>query len=247
MKNNLIQELYKLIHQKMTLYGAICLLLLMNYVAITNSNTKSIISQGFGSGQWITIIVITISSNFLAMEYRDNTIITLMYKNRNKWQIYFSKFVVLILYTLFLVILGFVFTLIIKVLIIGNRYSWDQQTLLIELLLNMLGTVIYSFFIISLELLLISFVKVNAAVIGIGLAIGFFGASISNVLLSVFSNLNRIIAWNPLNMINIMNQLSHPNYSQFTKLTNNQFVIGNIIYTTLFLAIGYFIFKKRRV
>ena len=60
------------------------LALFMLETAISGPIKPRIIAQGFGLGQWVILIMITISPTFLALEYKNNTIITLFYKNSNK-------------------------------------------------------------------------------------------------------------------------------------------------------------------
>lgn len=252
MKNNLREEIYKFRHQGTPYYGIVALILLMIYTAISGKINSNIISMGFGAGQWIIIILITVASNFIDMEYRNNTITTLFYKHSRKSQIYIAKFLIIALYGLGLIMLGILSTLVMKQLLVGAKYSWEtvymaKKILLNSLLLNMLGAFIYALFISALAFFLINLLKINAAVIGIGLAIGFLGLDISNAVITAFPNLMGIIKWNPLNMISVIAQLSDTSYTKFSYLSNNQLVWGNLIYIVIFLVGGNLLFNKRRV
>lgn len=252
MKSNLVREFYKFRHQRIPLYGVIALLLLMLYSAFDGTKVSRLtISQGFGAGQWIILILITVGSTFVDMEYQNGTIVTLLYKNSNKVRIYLAKLMVINLYGVALLALSMIFTMVLKVLLIGGQYSWgsiyDQRSLINDFSLNMLGSLIYMFFIVTLAFLLISLVKANAAVVGIGLVIVFFGSYFSTLLLTTVPSLKAITAWNPFNMIFIINQLSNSTYMKFTYLTSSQLIIGNIAYTFLFVVLGYLLFKKRRI
>ncbi|WP_126322028.1 hypothetical protein [Companilactobacillus musae] len=111
----------------------------------------------------------------------------------------------------------------------------------------MIEIFLYTIFIVTLSLLLISLVKIDAIVILIGLMLGFLGATFSNIFTSLFHTWDRVIRWNPLNMIYIINQLSDSKYFKYSLLNNMQLVLGTIGYAMIFLVIGYWTFKNRRV
>ncbi|MHC9537764.1 ABC transporter permease [Dellaglioa sp. BT-FLS60] len=251
MKNSLNQEFYKFRHQKSPFYGVIILFLLMLYTAASNIG-RTIITMGFGTGQWIVIILIAIGSSFIAMEYQNNTIINLFYKNSQKQFIYLAKFIIVALYGGFLTITGTIFTFVIKALLVGNRYNWlaiyhNQHSLLNNLLVNTIGTFLMVIFIVSLSFLLIALIKINAVVVGIGLLIAYLGAQVSSAIMQSFTGTIGIMKWNPFNMMYVMGQLSDNSYFKFSNLTNLQIISGTVTYTVIFLILGYQLFKKRRV
>ncbi|RHW49820.1 ABC transporter permease [Bombilactobacillus bombi] len=252
MKNSLKQEFYKFSYQKTPIYGFLALLVLMIYTILSGNVNKSMITQAFGAGQWLSIIMITISSTFLTMEYKNNTMITLLYKSSSKLQVYLSKILVMIIYSIFLLVTSFVFTLILKAISSGNKFLWSelygQNTLFSGLILTLIGTFIYLLFTISLAFLLITLFKNNAAVICLGLVIAFLGASLSSVIMDNFPRLIPLMKWNPLNMIYVMNQLNKtPIFSNISHLSNWQLINGNIVYIMIFNLLGYLLFKRRRV
>lgn len=252
MKINLSHEFYKFVHRRIPLYGFLVLLGLMLYTLGTSYKiTPYLLAQGFGAGQWAIIIIIAISSDMISMEYRDHTMATLMYKTSNKSALYTAKFIVLVIYSMVLLICGIIFSLIIKALMVGSKFSWQDSyeghALINALLINMGGTMIYLIFIITLSLMLILLIKNNATVIMIGLAIGFLGADLSSIAIATFSGLKSIFAWNPLNMINIITQLSNKEMLSVTHLTNPELIIGNLAYAIIFFYIGLLIFKKRAI
>ncbi|KRM41820.1 ABC transporter permease [Lentilactobacillus parafarraginis] len=252
MKRSLQREFYKFYHQRVPLYGAVILLVLMLYTTVSQSGiSENVIVHGFGAGQWITIIMVAIASSFVAMEYQNRTIMTLFYKSNNQATIFFAKFLVISLYGGLLTVMSLVVTLIFKMIFVGNHYSWttiyQQHHLIVGLTLNMVGAVIYMLFIIALAFLLITVIRVNAAVVGIGLAIGFFGAGLSSFMMGAFPGLTAIIKWNPLNMINIIGQLANANDSKFSLLTDSQLIWANLTYVLIFLIVGMVVFKRQRV
>lgn len=252
MKNSLKQEFFKFSHQRIPLYGAIALLILMLYSAVSKSGvSRGIVAQGFGAGQWVTIIMITIASTFMAMEYQNRTIMTLFYKSSNKSFIYFAKLIVITLYGGSLLLLGIVLTFILKMVMVGNRYSWlanyNQHPLWADLLLNILGTLVYLIFIITLAFFLIALIKVNAAVVGVGLAVIFLGADLSALVMSGLPAIASIVKWNPLNMIFVINQFTNAIYAKISGLSDFQLVAANIVYAIIFIVVGDVLFKNRRV
>lgn len=251
MRTNLSHEAYKMVHQRSSWLALVVLFGLMIYSSTPAAYiTRNLMSQGFGAGQWVIIITIALSANFIAMEFRNNTMTTLLYKSPNRLVVFLAKLFVLIIYSSVLLLASFIFSLIIKQLFIGARLSWQEvyhgHTLINDLVINLLGVGIYLLFTITLSLLLISLFKSSAIVIVIGLFIGFLGANISEVIMQVFPNIKGIIAWNPLNMINII-QLSNSSMLKMTGLSSSELIIGNLLYILLFLFVGIWAFKKCRL
>jgi ABC-2 type transport system permease protein len=253
MKNSLSEEYFKFKHQNIPLYSIVILLLLLIYTGVSTTKVSSkLIAMGFGTIQWVPIIIIAVGSAFFAMEYNNNTILIMLYKSSNRFKIYMAKFGVMALFETVLVVIGTLFTFVLKMVLTGNEYRWSaifmgHSTLLTALLLNMFGTILYCLFMVALSFALIMWIKINAAVIGIGLAIGFMGSSISASLMEGAPGLIGITKWNPLNFIFICNQLSMPKFIHYSHLTNGQLILGTVVYTLLFMFIGYRLFKKRRV
>lgn len=245
------QEIYKLRHENIALYGLIILIVTMIYNFFTNHITRQSLSYGFGAIEWIPLIVITVASAIFSMEYKNNTIIMLEYKTSSKFQIYFSKFLVVLVYSFLLTVIAFLLTLMLSVIFNTGRYDWlavhNGHTLLNGLLTNLAGALIYSFFSIGLSFMLIMLVKNNAVVVCFGIVLAFFGASFSRGLMQSFPNFISTIKWNFLNMIFISQQLSNPNLSLKSHLSSLELIIANIIYGIAFMVLGYYLFKHRQV
>lgn len=248
---SLKEEIYKFYHEKIALYGILTMLALMIYNALTANITRSTLAFGFGSVEWIPIILIAVGSAFFDMEYSNNTIIMMIYKNSRKLKIYLAKFIVVFVYSLILTVLAILFTFILNELFIPVTLKWDvnfyRYTLWSAFLLNMMGTVIYSFFIVGLSFMLIMLVKVNAVVICVGLALAFFGTSFSIGIMEALPSLINITKWNPLSMIFISQQLTRNSLSLRSNLTDIQLIIATFIYGILFAILGFYLFKHRRV
>lgn len=175
----------------------------------------------------------------------------MIYKNSRKLKIYLAKFIVVFVYSLILTVLAILFTFILNELFIPVTLKWDvnfyRYTLWSAFLLNMMGTVIYSFFIVGLSFMLIMLVKVNAVVICVGLALAFFGTSFSIGIMEALPSLINITKWNPLSMIFISQQLTRNSLSLRSNLTDIQLIIATFIYGILFAILGFYLFKHRRV
>ncbi|MBH9989243.1 MULTISPECIES: ABC transporter permease [unclassified Lactobacillus] len=245
------QEIYKLRHENIALYGLIILIVTMIYNFFTNPITSQSLSYGFGAIEWIPLIVITVASAIFSMEYKNNTIIMLEYKTSSKFQIYFSKFLVVLVYSFLLTVIAFLLTLMLSVIFNTGRYDWlavhNGHTLLNGLLANLAGALIYSFFSIGLSFMLIMLVKNNSVVVCFGIGLAFFGASFSKGLMQTFPHFISTIKWNFLNMTFISQQLSKPSLSLKSNLSSLELIIANIVYGIIFMVLGYYLFKHRRV
>ncbi|KRL95844.1 ABC superfamily ATP binding cassette transporter, membrane protein [Levilactobacillus hammesii DSM 16381] len=242
-------ELFKFSHQKSVAAGILVLIILMTYsVLTTKTNTTQVIFE-FGAVQWIPIIMIAIGSTFWAMEYQNRTILILLYKNTSRWQIYLAKLVIVWLYSIVLTLIATLLTIVFKSFLVRTPWSAliiNHQTQLDLLMGNVMGTLIYALFIVTLSFMLIMLLKLNAAVIGVGLALGFLGAGISVALMKTFTSLIPILRWNPLNMIFVTQQLANPPYAAVSHLSSLEIIGGNLIYAAIFIFLGYALFKNRR-
>ena len=117
------QEIYKFRHENIALYGLIILIVTMIYNFFTNPITRQSLGYGFGANEWIPLIVITVASAIFSMEYKNNTIIMLEYKTSSKFQIYFSKFLVVLVYSFLLTVIAFLLTLILSMFFNKDRKS----------------------------------------------------------------------------------------------------------------------------
>lgn len=252
MRISLKMEFYKFWHQKTGFYGLLTLLGLMGYSAVTTKVGPTQLVFEFGAVQWIIIILIAVGSAFLAMEYQNHTMTLLVYKQANHRVIYAAKLMTILLYGVLLTGVATLVTFILKALLVGNRYSWlttqvDHRPLVSVLLMNVVGTLVYACFVVTLACLLVMLIRVNAVVIGIGLAIGFLGAGISVDLMKALSSWVTILRWGPLNMIFVTQQLANSPYARVSHLSNTAIIGGTLVYAILFAWLGYWLFKHRRV
>ncbi|WP_143461923.1 ABC transporter permease [Levilactobacillus enshiensis] len=250
MMTSLRAELFKFSHQKSAVAGILTLILLMAYSVLTTKTDTTQVIFEFGAVQWIPIIMIAIGSTFFAMEYQNRTILILLYKNTSRWQIYLAKLAVVWLYSVVLTLIATLLTIVFKSFLFRTPWSAliiNHQTQLDLLMGNVMGTLIYALFIVTLSFMLIMLLKLNAAVIGVGLALGFLGAGISVALMKSFTSLIPILRWNPLNMIFVTQQLANPPYTAVSHLSSLEIIGGNLIYAAIFIFLGYALFKNRRI
>lgn len=252
MKKRLAEEIFKFRHQPVAFYGTLAFVILLIYTGLNEGATPQMLALGFGTNQWLALVLFALSSSIFAMEYQHGTILMLVYKSSSRLSLYLAKFLVVFLYSVLLAGISLVVTFGLKIILIGGKYSWvmpinGRQSLLTALLLNLAGTLIYGLFIISLAFMLLMLVKLNAAVVGIGFAIGFIGASLSRAFIGAFPQLSGIAKWNPLNMIFVSQQLADPKYARLSLLSNSQIILATILYALLFIVIGFNLFKRRRV
>ncbi|MEB3365329.1 ABC transporter permease [Lactobacillus sp. R2/2] len=122
------------------------------------------LSSGFGAIEWIPLIVITIASAIFSMEYKNNTIIMLEYKSSSKFQIYFSKFLVVLAYSFLLTVIACLFTLILGMFFNNVRYDWlvnqNDNNLFNDLVTNLAGALIYSFLALAYLLCSLCWLKI---------------------------------------------------------------------------------------
>ncbi|KZE01387.1 ABC transporter permease protein [Lactiplantibacillus plantarum] len=243
MQTNIMMELYKFWHQKTPYYGALALLGLMSYSAMTTKVSALQLVFEFGAVQWIVIILIAVGSAFFAMEYQNHTMLLLVYKQVKRRVIYGTKLEVILLYGVLLTVIAMLFTFVLKFLTVGQHYSWlttqiDHRAMITVLLINVLGTLIYACFMVTLASLLFMLIRVNTVVIGTGLAVGLMEALPSWV---------NVLRWGPLNMIFITQQLASTTDTQVSHLTNPAIIGGTLAYAVLFFCLGYLLFKHRCV
>lgn len=252
MGKSLKEEVYKFNHEQISLYGLLVLLFAMLYNVLTSKALdRRFLSYGFDAIEWIPLIIIAVGSAFFAMEYKNRTILTMMYKSTSKLKIYLAKFLVIFIYSVVLTAAAILLTFLFSFLFTGHKYNWaatiNGHSLIIDLLTNMLGAIIYSFFITGLSFMLCILNRNNAVVVCIGIVLAFFGAGFSSALMQSFPNAISIIKWNPLSMIFISQQLTRTSLMSTSHLLDSELIIANIAYGLIFAVLGYYLFKHRRV
>ncbi|AXN35849.1 hypothetical protein EFM09_09230 [Latilactobacillus curvatus] len=246
MQTSLSQEWYKFRHQPGPLLGLLVLLGLMLIMALSAPVTQSAVVMGFGTPQWLLMIIVIIGANFFIMEDQHTTIRTLLYRHTYRWSIYLAKLLILSLYTGVLVLLSLLFTGLLKI-VFAPQLSWQDGQLFSHLLVGMAGTFLVAILLLTIILWLACLFPINTVVIGLGLILVLTGQGIASLTIDANPMLTAILKWQPLNMLNLMAQLPDSSYQKDTHLSNVQLLVGAIGYSGFFLAIGYWRFKHKRV
>ena len=115
------------------------------------------------------------------------------------------------------------------------------------MLLTALGTFVGMWLVMSLTLLISCIMKSPGVSIAVGIVF-YFAVSIISGLLTVVIDKWEWLKWNPLNMMNIMVQITdNDTFKKITKLELHELFIGNIIYIVIFLVLVVVAFKKKNV
>lgn len=255
MKNLISEELYKLVHKRGTRYVPLVLFLAMLAIGLMARNSfyaPWYITSAFAGTEWVLIIIIIACATTISMEYEYGTIKHLVIQDKGRSKIFLSKFIVIILYDVYLHLLAFLFTFPIKLLTYGSKYPFsyvynNNQTiftiLVIDCLIDLLGSVI----IIGAIFLLACAAKSAAVAVASGITLVFIGQAISLMLVKNAAQIFPLIRWNPFNMLNMQNEWANPDYYRLTQLTIKQLIVGNVIYSILFLGLAFFTFKHKRI
>lgn len=251
------QEMFKLIKKKSTVVLSILLVILIVAAAVLSNkysdliNPDEMITQLFGATSWIVFIMIAAASTIIAMESQHGTLKNLLYRRYSRGQILASKWITLVLYSLYLYLLTIVTTLIAK-LVLFPEISFTKtlssgQTMIEALATYTIGSYIGLWLILSLVLMLACFINSSGAAISAGIVFYFASSVISGLLFIAVEKWNWL-KWNPISMLNLQNQIGNEEMmQQMTHLTTNQMILGNLVYIVLFLGLGYIVFKRKNV
>lgn len=252
MKISLSQEWYKFRHQKGPIIGILFLvgvMLLMSVISKTINRNQ--IRESFGAAQWIFMIIIIISANFLIMEDQYGTNQTLFYKHQYRWSIYNAKLIILSLYCGVLTVISFGLSGLIKI-VLAPQLSWFSYNsqgshLLIDLLFGTGACFLVAIFILTFIFLLAVLIPINTVVISLGLILIFMGQSIASLTIEAGAGFSDLLKWQPFNMLNLISQLLNPTDQKITHLANYQLLLGVIGYTIFCYLLGYHEFKRKQV
>lgn len=255
MRELLSEEFYKLIHKRGTWYTPIILsmaMLAVGFMARHSPDAQWYITAAFAGTEWAIIIMVMVCATTISMEYEYGTIKHLVIEDKGKVRIFLSKFSIIILYDAYLHLLAFGFTLPIKWLMYGGKYSFSanyeysqslMSNLINECLIDFLGSIV----IIGAALLLSCAAKSAAVAIASGITVIFIGQGVSMMLLRNVGRSIPLLRWNPFNMLNMPNEWSNPAYYENTLLTIKQLMIGNIGYSILFILAAFLMFERKRI
>lgn len=214
--------------------------------------SKMLIMSSFDCSDVIMLILVIVGSTIFSMEFQNRTILTALYRAKNRVNVFFAKWVTLVLYSVLLHLVAIVFTIIFNYVLLLHPVSWTalyryQQPLWVNMLANSGVDIIFSIFIISLLCLTSCLINSNTWVIVVNAIIIFMGSDFSASLLNAHVGPSNFIRWNPLNMLNITPQ--YYNYAEYhltSFLTNGQIMVATCLYAILFTALAYVAFAHKK-
>ncbi|MUV38755.1 hypothetical protein JNUCC1_02626 [Lentibacillus sp. JNUCC-1] len=251
------QELFKLYKKKSTfiLFGAVTIIMIfISVVSKTKPDIfepKSMFTSAYAAYAWIVFIMIIQASTIITMEFQYGTIKNLLYRNYTRTQVIISKCITLFIYSIVLYASTSIIAIILKFFMSPDLGFLDKangsMNLLQTFLFNALGNFVGLWLLISLVLLLSCVFRNTAVAIVIGI-IFYFAASIVSGIMFLAIEKWEILKWNPLNMLNLSNQISSGGeIASLTRLSIGQLFAGNIIYIIIFLFLVYVVFRKKNV
>lgn len=250
------QELFKLFKKSSTWMSLSTLIVVQILFAVLASNNPKVFNpqetfmQGYYGTTLMVFFMIAASSSIITMEFQYGTIKELFYREYSRGKILISKWVVTFIYSVGLILIINITSLIIKFILfpkvnlnapVGEKYTVLTSTIVVDF-----ANLLTLWLILSLVLLISNLFKNSAAAISVGI-IGFFLTNIMSSMLLVLVNKWPWLRWNPLNMLFYPAQIISPNEIHLTKLTSTQLFSGNLLYIAIFLALGYVVFRRRSI
>lgn len=251
------QELFKLTKKKSTIAVSVLLVAYMVIFFIfvrENQNIidpPSVVSQLGGGLSWSVFVMIAAASTMIAMESQYGTLKNLLYRTYSRNQVLASKWITLFLYSIYLYLLIFVTNICLKFILFPDISLSDKlegsSTIIESMGYFMLGNFIGLWLIISLVLMISCFFNTSAAAISAGIIFYFASSILSGLMMMVIEKWNWL-KWNPINMLNLPKQIGSESVMiDFTHLTTDELIIGNIVYIILFLGLGLLVFRRKNV
>lgn len=250
------QETFKLLHKKSTYAVSATLLIIMTVFGVLTRNypkywgdPKGLFVTMFTGINWIVLFMIAACSSIIAMEFQYGTIKELLYRKYYRGQILVSKWITMLLYSIYFYVLAFVWSMLLKVVLFNSKFQLSDtyqpgHSVIDSMWLGIVGSFLTVWLVLSLVLLLANIFKSTAAAISIGI-IGYFALSIISNIMFVLMQKWDWLKWNPLNMMNLPSQLVSSSFHKMTLLSTPEMVVGSLVYTAIFMAISYVIFKRR--
>ncbi|AFR99310.1 ABC transporter permease [Lentilactobacillus buchneri] len=252
------QEIFKLLHKKSTYAVSATLLILMTVFGVLTRNypkywgdPKGLFVEMFTGINWIVLFMIAACSSIIAMEFQYGTIKELLYRKYYRGQILVSKWITMLLYSIYFYALSFVWSMLLKVVLFNDKFKLSDtyqsgHSVIEAQWLGIIGSFLTIWLVLSLVLLLANVFKSTAAAISIGI-IGYFALSMVSGVMFLLMHKWEWLKWNPLNMMNLPQQLLSSSVHKMTLLSTPEMVVGSLVYTAIFMAISYVVFKRRSV
>ncbi|KRL22778.1 ABC transporter permease subunit [Lentilactobacillus kisonensis] len=198
------------------------------------------------------ILIIIAGANIISMEFEHGTIKHLIAQHNNRLLIYLSKIIVISVYCMVLHLCAFIFTIIVKYVVYGRSHPFgatyaNHQTVMQLLITNVLSNLFSCLLIITVVFVIASLSRTSSVAAVIGVLFIFMATAMSRILIGMMGHVLPLIKWNPGNMFNVAFQFTTPGVYQQSMLTDWQLVMGNLAWAVVFIAIGYYAFKRKRV
>ena len=252
MKNAIKQEFFKLTKQQIILKQTVILgMMIASFAGVTKFGNFDVFSADnlvitcFNSSWLIVFFMVYLASQTFSMEFRFGTIKNLLQKNQQRRTIFFSKLVTLTGYSVYLNVVALVVTICLSMLLFPE-VSLERTEVIRTLLANVLGNFIGMWLFASLSLM-ISLVVTNESLASmLGLVTYFLSSMLAGMQFMVLEQFSWL-RWNPLNMLNLSNQLTNSGMEKLTQLATNQLLVGNLVYILGFILIANFVFSRKTI
>ena len=245
------QEIFKLVHKKSTWLCSLVLLIgQLTFALLEKGNYyMTYFDYGYMGLSLITLFLIAGSATIITSEFEWGTIKELLYRKYSRVQVLVSKWITILLYSIYWFVLEVIFTLVLKAIIfpkVNLGASVGDYTHLSFFSAYQGADLLTTWLLITLVFLLANVFNNSAVAVSVGIVASFI-INLAGTFLYGLIGKWEWTKWNPITMLVYPNQLVDPHLAQMTKLSFNQLATGNIIYIVIFLAIGYLVFKKRNV
>ncbi|MHC5249216.1 ABC transporter permease [Enterococcus sp. LJL90] len=252
MTTTIKQEVFKLAKQQLIIKQSLALTLLIIGMALVTKfgnfellTAENLVPTLFNSSWLIVFSMVYLASQIFSMEFRFGTIKNMLQKDGSRSKIFFSKFFLLVGYSLYLNILAMILTVAIS-LVLFPEVSLEQSAIW-QTLLTTVGAGFVGMWLFASLSLMISLIVQNESLAGmLGLISYFMSSMLAGVQFLVLDQA-AWLKWNPFNMLNLANQLADSSLSQMTLLSTGQLVIGNFVYIALFILIAKVVFQRRKI
>lgn len=253
------QEMFKLL-KKRGFWFCLLFIVLQNIgMAIFSQSysnffqAKLLFQYDFASTSFISLIMIAASATIISTEFEYNTIKNVVMQPYSRSQVLISKWLTILTYSVGIYLLAMILSLFDKFVFFNTTFSLNDKVdggsnlVWQSWLISNGATFLTLWLILSVVLLLAAVMKKGALAVVVGV-VGYFTLEIISSLMFVLIERWNFLKWNPLNFLNYPGQLTRGSaLSELTHLSNDQMLMGNIMYIVLFMAIGLFFFSRKEV
>ncbi|GAF36465.1 ABC transporter permease [Lentilactobacillus farraginis] len=259
MNTLLWQESFKLLKKKSTYWVSIMLAgIVLGFALLSRLYpkvfpAKMFFTSSFGATTWVVFVMIAACATSLSMEFQYGTIKEIIYQQYSRSTILISKWLIMLVYSLYLYLMTGIAALLGKLLFVNSKFSLTDigvythhQTVLQQWFTNMGSNFVTLWFVLSLVFLFATLFKTSTTAVTVGIVTFFAFNVVSTLMFQLIAKFNWL-KWNPFNFMNYANQVQDSTRDALTKLSDTQLLVGSLSYTALFLGIGFLFFRRRNV